>query len=103
MEAKLQTWPVKSGIAGAIIINISPDEFIVAGKGMEIFCTPATPGKLPLAAIDSADEGTFVNGKWVAGRRLNGDETNTSTFSGVGLKLPLPNYSIQRVKLYRFK
>ena len=70
---------------------------------MEIFFTPATPGKLPLAAIDFADEGTFVNGKWVPGRRLNGDETNTSTFSGVGVKLPLPNYSIQQVKLYRYK
>ena len=103
IEAKLQTWPVKSGIAGAIIINTAPDEFLVAGKGMEIFFIPATPGKLPLAAIDFADEGTYVNGKWVAGRRLNGDETNTSTFSGVGLKLPLPDYSIQQVKLYRYK
>ncbi len=103
IEAKLQTWPVKSTVAGAIIINIAPDEFIVAGKGMEIFFTLATPDKLPLAAIDFADEGTFLNGKWVAGRRLNGDETNTSTFSGVGVKLPLPTYSIQRVKLYRYK
>ena len=103
IEIKLQTWPVKSLLAGAIIINTAADEFIVAGKGFDVLFTPEIPGDLPLAAIDFVDEGTFKQGKWIKGRRLNGDETHTSTFSGNGLKFPLPNYSIQQVKLYRYK
>ncbi len=101
--ASLQSWPVKSRDAGAIIINTAPNEFIIAGKGMDILFTPLVPGDLPLAAIDFADEGTFINGQWKRGRRLNGDETHTSTFDGNGLKFPLPDYSIQHLKIYRYK
>ena len=103
IEIKLQTWPVKNLLAGAIIINTAPDEFFVAGKGFDVLFTPVIPGDLPLAAIDFVDEGTFKEGKWIKGRRLNGDETHTSTFSGNGLKFPMPDYSIQQVKLYRYK
>ena len=101
--ASLQSWPVKSRDAGAIIINTAPNEFIIAGKGMDILFTPLVPGDLPLAAIDFADEGTFINGQWKPGRRLNGDEIHTSTFDGNGLKFPLPDYSIQHLKIYRYK
>ena len=103
IEIKLQTWPVKNLLAGAIIINTAPDEFIVSGKGFDVLFIPIMPAYLPLAAIDFVDEGTFKDGVWTKGRRLNGDETHTSTFSGNGLKFPLPNYSIQHVKLYRYK
>lgn len=103
IEFKLQSWPVKNMLAGAIIINTAPDEFMVAGKGFDVLFTPEIKGDLPLAAIDFVDEGIFKNGQWIKGRRLNGDETHTSTFSGNGLKFPLPNYSIQQVKLYRYK
>ena len=103
IEVKLQTWPVKNKMAGAIIINAAPDEFIIAGKGFDVLFTPVLPADLPLAAIDFVDEGLFRDGIWIKGRRLNGDETHTSTFSGSGLKFPLPNYSIQHVKLYKYK
>ena len=103
IEARLQTWPIKAGVAGAIIFQVGQDEFIVAGKGMDVFFTPAEAGDLPYVAIDFVDEGTFKNGKWIKGRRLNGDETHTSSFSGTGLTLPLPKYSIQHLKLYRYK
>ena len=103
IEFKLQTWPVKNLLAGAIIVNTAPDEFIVSGKGFDVLFTPIMPANLPLAAIDFVNEGTFKEGKWIKGRRLNGDETHTSTFSGNGLKFPLPDYNIQNVKLYRYK
>ena len=102
-EAKLQTWPVKNTEAGAIIVSTASNEFIVAGKGLDIYFTPVTPGNLPLAAIDYAEEGLFLNGQWKPGRKLNGDETHTSSFDGNGLKLPLPEYSIQKLKIYRYK
>lgn len=88
--------------AGAIVIATGPDEFMVAGKGIDIFFKPKTPGELPNVAIDFVDEGTFQNGRWIPGRRLNGDEVHTSTFDGTGLRLNGPQPSIQRVKLYRY-
>jgi hypothetical protein len=101
-----------SEIAGAIIISDGPDEFVVAGRGLDIFFEPQAPGDRPLAAIDFVDElgvntgkvsSASANGKLVARRRLNGDEVHTSTFDGTGLRLGGPGVSIQRVKLYRYR
>lgn len=102
MEAKLND-KSKNQVAGGIIISIAPDEFIIAGKGFDVFFAPEVAGNLPLVAIDKVDEGTYKNGQWIPGRRLNGDEVQTSTFSATGLRLPTGTYSIQHVKLYRFK
>ena len=90
-------------VAGAIIISTGPDEFFVAGKGLDILFEPNTPGDLPLAAIDFVDEGTFSGEKWMPARRLNGDEVHTSTFDGTGLKLYGPAISIQHLKLHRYR
>jgi Domain of unknown function (DUF5597)/Beta-galactosidase len=103
IEAKLSTWPAKNTIAGGLIINTGPDEFIVAGKGLDVLFTAIDKNDFPLVAIDFADEGLFKDGKWIAARRLNGDEVNTSTWSGTGLKFSQSAYSIQHVKLYRYK
>jgi hypothetical protein len=45
------------------------------------------------------EEGQYVDGRWVPGRRLNGDETpewKALSFGG-------DRYTIQRVKLYRYR
>ena len=81
-----------------IFVQIGPDEYIVAGRGLTIGFTPNTPGD-PIVGIVSAEDGVFVNGHWVAGRRLNGDEI----LSGKGLRLRGDYYMIQRVKLYRYR
>jgi hypothetical protein len=88
--------------AGALFIAVGPDEYIVAGSGpVDVAFSPNTPGD-PIAGIVSIDEGTFVEGRWVPGRRLNGDENGQGRYvrlrGGV-----LPNGSIQRVKLYRYR
>ncbi len=103
IEARLSTWPVKSTIAGGIVINTGPDEFIVAGKGLDLMFTLNDKKDFSFPAIDFADEGSFKEGKWTAGRRLNGDEVHTSTWSGTGLKFSNASYSIQHIKLYRYK
>jgi hypothetical protein len=81
---------------------VGPDEYIVAGSGtVDVKFYPNTPGD-PIAGIVSIDEGAFVEGRWVPGRRLNGDESD----SNKALRLvggTLPNGSIQRVKLYRYR
>jgi hypothetical protein len=81
-----------------IFIQTGPDEFIVAGRGIIVTFTPNTPGA-PIVGLAQVDDGTFVNGSWVAGRRLNGDEI----LSGKGLRLRGDYYMIQRVKLYRYR
>ncbi len=103
----------RAEMGGAILISTGPDEYTIAGRGLDIFFEPKTPGDLPLAAIDFVDElrlterGKISSGsggsKWVSGRRLNGDEVHTSTFDGTGLRFYGPAVSIQHVKLYRYR
>jgi hypothetical protein len=88
--------------AGALFISMGPDEFLVAGSGpVNVAFSPNTPGA-PIAGIVSIDEGAYVNGRWVPGRRLNGDENGQGTFLRLGGGTSR-NGSVQRVKLYRYR
>jgi hypothetical protein len=76
--AFLRPRPEKRGIpaeiptlGGAIFIATGPDEYIAAGFGVSVAFSPNTPGP-PLAGLATVEEGTFVNGRWVPGRRLGG-------------------------------
>jgi len=101
--------------SAAIFIATGPDEFYAAGNGVTVTFTPNTPGP-PLAGLATVEEGTFVNGRWVPGRRLAGDD------AGQGQNLVLPRLhvvesplgwtgglagpstkGIQRVTLYRYR
>jgi hypothetical protein len=103
--------PEPPTLAGAIFINTAPDEYYVAGFGVSVAFAPNTPA-LPLAGLDTVEEGAFVNGRWVPGRRLAGD----STIEGDCLELKWPRKGetpslksrlstegIQRVTLYRYR
>jgi hypothetical protein len=90
-----------TGIAGGLIIQTGRQEFIVAGKALDLFFTPKDT--LLRVAVNAVDEGVFKDTVWVSSRRLNGDETHASTWSGTGLKLPDKKVSIQRISLYRYK
>ena len=49
-------------------------EFVGVGKGFRVIFTSRTPGRgVGLAAVD---EGRYEDGRWMPGRRLNGDETD---------------------------
>jgi len=87
------TWPRAGGIA----VQIAPDELIVAGNGVIITFAAADP-KVGVG-IERVDEGHLAAGKFVATRRLNGDETH----QGRHLRLPMGALGVQRVKIYRFK
>lgn len=91
----------RPGIAGGLIIQTGPQEFICAGRGLNVLFIPKD--KTMSIAVEAVDEGTFENGKWVYKRRLNGDETHSSTRFGTGLMLPSSKVSIQKIKLYRYK
>jgi len=84
--------------SGALFISLGPDEYLIAGSGpLTVEFIPNTPGP-PLGGISFIDEGNYVNGAWVAGRRLNGDE------NAQGQRFTLRDPSrIYRVKAYRYR
>ena len=84
------------GAHGGLIIQTGEDEYLVAGTGMII--TFGTRGK-GIAGIDSIWEGRFVNGNWVAGRNLNGDDDNQGRY----LRMPSGQFTIRRVRLYTYR
>ncbi len=88
-------------MSGCIIIQTGPQEYIAAGRGMDLFFIPKDSSMR--GAIDTVDEGFFKDGKWLSVRRLNGDETHTSSWDGTGLRLPNQMVSIQKISLYRYK
>ena len=51
------------------------------------------------AGILSADEGEYVDGRWVRGLRMNGDQTH----QGRHVSLGAGEYTMQRVRLYRYR
>ena len=87
--------------SGALFISLGPDEYLVAGSGpVQVRFSPNTPGD-PIAGILSIEEGAYADGRWVPGRRLNGDENG----GGTNLRLggdSSRNGLIQRIKLYRY-
>ena len=56
-----------------LILNPAPDEFILVGSNLDpsYALDEANPA---IVQIGTIEEGSYVNGKWTPGRRLNGDE-----------------------------
>jgi beta-galactosidase GanA len=98
----LDTWAPAAGqkteTHGALAIQLGPDEYLVAGSGVTFTFAPVTPGP-PQAGLESVEEGRYVDGAWMPGRRLNGDQTHQGRF----VRLPAGSWSIQRVRLYRYR
>ena len=82
---------------GGLIIMLSRDEFIIAGTGLIVTFAPRSGDAV--AGIASLDEGVFADGKWVSGRRMNGDQSH----QGRHLHLPGNTFGIQKVRLYLYK
>jgi beta-galactosidase GanA len=85
-------------ISGGLVIALGPDEFIFAGTGMTVTFEAAAPND-PTVGLLSVQEGRYVNGQWLPGRRLNGDQTH----QGRHLRLVTGKFGIQRIKLYRYR
>jgi hypothetical protein len=85
-------------LAAAMFIATGPDEYFAAGSGVKVTFSPNTPGP-PLAGLGTVEEGTFVNGRWVPGMRLAGDDTG----QGADLFEVQRHLGIQRFTLYRYR
>ena len=83
---------------GGLIIMLAPNEFLIAGTGMVVTFTPNGPGA-PTAGILAADQVHYEKGEWVRGLRMNGDQTH----QGRHVALGAGEFTVQRVKLYRYR
>ena len=92
--AKAETWPT----ASAIIIEITPDEFYIAGSGIVVTFKPLN-NKNNNAGILKTDQGKFENEKWRTIRHFNGDQTH----QGRHLRISAGDYEIQKIKLYIYE
>jgi beta-galactosidase GanA len=87
------------GDHGGLIVYAGGEDFWFAGQGITVTFKGADSGP-PLVGIDIAEEGAFdEKGKWVPGRRLNGDQTH----QGRHIRLPPGQFQIQKVRLYRYR
>jgi hypothetical protein len=82
--------------ATAILISTGPDEYFILGDSLNVTFTPNGPGPEQVG-LGTVEEGSFVDGKWVAGRRLAGDDTEQGETSSVRVSGAL------RVTLYRYR
>ena len=62
-----------------LIIATGQNEFLGVGKGFRVLITARTPSPFKLGYA-SIDEGTYEDGRWIPGRRLNGDENDQGKY-----------------------
>lgn len=81
-----------------LIMAAGPDEFLGAGKGFRVTFAPvsATAQHVGIASID---EGKFEDGKWIPGRRLNGDENDQGGY----WRFDSRKVSVEKTKVYRYE
>ncbi|MGV3555061.1 MAG: DUF5597 domain-containing protein [Croceibacterium sp.] len=81
---------------GGVLIWLGGEDYLFAGQGVTLTVAPADGlGKL---GFDLVEEGRFDNGRWIAGRRLNGDETH----QGRHVRLPPGAFAMQKFRLYPY-
>lgn len=85
-------WPE----TGALIIELSPTEYIVAGTGVVLSFESIAGNKK--AGIGYIDQIKITDGKIVTVKRLNGDQSH----QGRHLRIPVGEWDIQYVKLYEY-
>jgi hypothetical protein len=81
-----------------MILSTGPDAFLGIGKGFRVKFAPRDPGAKRVG-IGAIDEGRYENGKWIAERRLNGDENDQGEY----WRFDLREVRTEKVTLYRFE
>jgi hypothetical protein len=101
---------VQTELGYAIMMAAGADEFYIAGADVQVTFRPLTEGPT-IAGLALDEAGHFQDGRWVAERRLNGDDIMLNYRlldqalvhqSGSGARFGPEGPSTQRVKLYRY-
>jgi beta-galactosidase GanA len=82
---------------GMIMAN-GKDGFLGVGKGFRVTFSPY-PASGPGVGIGAVEEGRFEDGKWISGRRLNGDEDD----QGAYWRFDPHQVRTEKITLYRFE
>jgi len=81
-----------------MIIATGQNEFLGEGKGFRVLITPRSPSTFRLGYA-SIDEGTYQDGRWIPGRRLNGDENDQGSY----WRFDSHSIKIEKAVLYRYE
>lgn len=84
--------------AGGILIELSPDEYLVAGSGVIITLENTRQDSMAVG-IGCVDEVEIREGEICPVRRLNGDQTH----QGRHIRIPAGTWQIQHVRIYRYQ
>jgi beta-galactosidase GanA len=60
-------------VGGAVVAQLGPDEFLVAGRDVRIRFASAANESMQYMSVE---EGRFEDGRWIMRRRWNGDQTD---------------------------
>lgn len=82
-------------VGGAAVIQLGPDEFLVAGSDLRLEFSLEKPAADENYQFLDVEEGTFESGRWVMKRRWNGDQVD------YGLNLAAPTLIKVRLGTYR--
>jgi beta-galactosidase GanA len=98
-DATWMTMPVNpkkdQPVGGAAIIQLGPDEFLVAGSDIRLRFGLDHPNAGDNVQNLDVEEGTYQDGRWVMSRRWNGDQTD------YGLNFTRPVLLKVRLGIYR--
>jgi beta-galactosidase GanA len=82
---------------GIVMTGDCPNKFIGAGSGVRVRFFSITKS-METIGIGNVDEGTFINGRWVSGRRLNGDESD----QGRAWRFAFWGLTIEKCTVYKY-
>jgi hypothetical protein len=78
-----------------LLLQESPGHFLGAGRGFRVSFEPQDR-QAPQLGLAAIDEGRFRDGRWIAGRRLNGDEDDQGNY----WRFDSRSVHIERASLY---
>jgi len=85
--------------AGGLVIALGEDEFLFAGIGLTLTFASAELGGWQAGLLDVAEGRFDERGEWQHIRWLNGDQTH----QGRHVRLEPGRFTLQRVRLYRYR
>ena len=99
LDVKLDhVFETNSQHAFGLIIATGPDEFLGAGTGFSVSFRLKSAGRTQVG-LGYVDEGAFVGGAWVPGRRLNGDEDD----QGRAWRFIEKRIHVEKAVVYRYE
>jgi hypothetical protein len=86
--------PTESGFG--LIMADGKDGFLGVGKGFRVTISSNSGSQVGIGAVE---EGSFEDGQWIAGRRLNGDEDD----QGEHWRFDPRQVRTEKMTLYRYE